>query len=79
MTAERWLEEMIDQLPPHVDVALGEPTVVKAFMMIAYTYIRTVWLPLDCVPVQNISLRHIDSTFGRFWSAGIVMCIVHIP
>ena len=67
MTAEHWLEEMIDQLPSHVDVefagsrmvALGEPTVVEAFMMIAYTHIRTVWLPLDCVPVQNISLRHI--------------------
>ena len=28
---------------------------------------------------HNISLRDIGSTFGRFWSAGIVMCIVRIP
>ena len=87
MTAARWLEAMIAQLPPHVDaefagsrrVALGEQNVVEAFMMLAYTDIRTAWPPLDCVPVHNISLRDIGSTFGRFWSAGIVMCIVRIP
>ena len=87
MTAARWLEAMIAQLPPHVDaefagsrrVALGEQNVVEAFMMLAYTDNRTAWPPLDCVPVHNISLRHIGSTFGRFWSAGIVMCIVRIP
>jgi len=74
----RWLEAMIAQLPPHVDaefagsrrVALGEQNVVEAFMMLAYTDIRTAWPPLDCVPVHNISLRDIGSTFGRFWSAG---------
>ena len=87
MTAARWLEAMIAQLPPHVDaefagsrrVALGEQNVVEAFMMLAYTDISTAWPPLDCVPVHNISLRDIGSTFGRFWSAGIVMCIVRIP
>jgi len=74
----RWLEAMIAQLPPHVDaefagsrrVALGEQNVVEAFMMLAYTDNRTAWPPLDCVPVHNISLRDIGSTFGRFWSAG---------
>jgi hypothetical protein len=43
MTAERWLKEMIAQLPPHVDaefaesrmVALEEVAVVEAFRMIA--------------------------------------------
>ena len=60
-------------------VALGEQNVVEAFMMLAYTDIRTAWPPLDCVPVHTISLRHIGSPFGRFWSAGIVMCIVRIP
>ena len=58
---------------------MGEQNVVEAFMMLAYTDNRTAWPPLDCVPVHNISLRDIGSTFGRFWSAGIVMCIVRIP
>ena len=86
MTAERWLEEMIAQLPQGDEkftesrmVVLEEEAVVEAFMMLAYTDIRTAWPPLDCVPVHNISLRDIGSTFGRFWSAGIVMCIVRIP
>ena len=87
MTAERWLEEMIAQLPPHVDVEfagsrrveLWEQDVVDTFTNLSYTNIRTAWPPLDCVPVHNISLRDIGSTFGSFWSAGIVICIVRIP
>ena len=74
MTAARWLEAMIAQLPPHVDaefagsrrVALVEQNVVEAFRILAYTDTRTAWPPLDCVPVHNISLRDIGSTFGRF-------------
>ena len=61
MTAARWLEAMIAQLPPHVDaefagsrrVALGEQNVVEAFMMLAYTDNRTAWPPLDCVPITT--------------------------
>jgi hypothetical protein len=86
MTAERWLEEMIAQLPQGDEkftesrmVVLEEEAVVEAFMMLAYTDIRTAWPPLDCVPVHNISRRDIGSTFGSFWSAGIVICIVRIP
>jgi hypothetical protein len=87
MTAARWLEAMIAQLPPHVDagfaesrrVTEGEAAILEAFKELAFADIRTAWPPLDCVPVHTISLRHIGSPFGRFWSAGIVMCIVRIP
>ena len=87
MTAERWLTEMIAQLPPLVDaefggsqmVAMEEAAVVEAFRTLAYTNIKKPWPPLDYVPVHNISLKHIGSHFVRFWSRGIVMCIVLIP
>ena len=78
---------MIAQLPPLVDalfegsrrVTKGEAAILEAFKELAYTNIRTAWPPLDCVPVHNISLGHTGSTYERFWSAGIVMCIVRIP
>ena len=78
---------MVARLPPLVDalfegsrrVTKGEAAILEAFKELAFADIRTAWPPLDCVPVHNISLGHIGSTFGRFWSAGIVMCIVRIP
>ena len=60
-------------------VAMEEAAIVEAFRELAFANICTAWPPLDYVPVFNISLGHIGSHYVRFWSAGIVMCIVRIP
>jgi hypothetical protein len=78
---------MVAQLPPLVDalfegsrmVTKGEAAIVEAFKELAFADISTAWPPLGYVPVHNISLKHIGSNFGRFWSDGIVMYIVRIP
>jgi hypothetical protein len=87
MGAERWLAEMMAQLPPLGEaefagsrpVALREQADVEALVKLARTNIRKAWPPLARVPVHNMSLRHIGSIFGQFWGEGIVMCIVRIP